>query len=138
MAFAKILRDDQTDINSNDIWRFAFHSDYKTLKIHKSGQTSATISAGNNNTTKTIIHSLGYEPNFFVYILKNGRLWETYGSTPCSLSSEIPSDIGNVGAYGYASVDNNNLYIEIELLGAATANNNEVFTIYYAIQLDQE
>ena len=138
MAFIKILRDDQTDINSNDIWRFAFHSDYKTLKIHKYGSTILTIPAGSPYGTKTIPHSLGYEPNFFVYIGYNGRVFETYGSTPASLE-EIPTSLSSTDqAYGYASVDSNNLYVDIDFLGSATVVNNETFTIYYSIQLDQE
>ena len=137
MANIKILKNTQHDINSTNIWRFAFHSDYKTLKIVQSGKTDVTLASGSTSVSKTIAHSLGYEPSFFVNILKNGKLWETYGATPCSLDDEILSNLGNTGAYGYASVDNNNLYVDIDLSGA-TPTNDELFTIEYIIFLDQE
>jgi hypothetical protein len=62
MAKLKILKQGETDITSNDIWRFSVHSDYPTQKIYASGQTTLTIPAGSNNGIKTIAHGLGYAP----------------------------------------------------------------------------
>jgi hypothetical protein len=62
MAKLKILKQGETDITSNDIWRFSVHSDYPTQKIYASGQTTLTIPAGSNDGIKTINHGLGYAP----------------------------------------------------------------------------
>jgi len=145
MAFLRILKEGETNINSTEIWRFAYHSDYPTLKIKTSGKQNAVMTAGTHQKSITIAHNLGYEPNFFVNIKYRGKLYESYGETQCSLDYEVPTTIPGGGgaysdtAYSYSSVDSNNLYVEIRLLwDGNNVTNNETFEVYYFIQLDEE
>ena len=71
MAKLKMLKTGETDINSADIWRFAFHSDYQAYKIITSGVTTVTSNKVGGNLgyygQVTIPHNLGYKPQSFIY-----------------------------------------------------------------------
>lgn len=143
MAHAKILKDGKTNINSTDISDFAFHSDYKTLKIHKTDNITVVAPANSTSVSKTIYHGLGYQPNIFVYVEYDGKLYEAYGGTTCAVDvpalyygSDWPQDM-----YAFVSMNTSNLYVEIEFLdqtGNTKLKYNTTFKIHYFIQLDQE
>ena len=143
MAHAKILKEGKTNINSTDVSDFAFHSDYKTLKIHNSGSVTVTWPACTDaGVSSTIYHGLGYVPNFFVYIEHAGKLYEIYGGSFCgdvelAFSDCSHYDTGKV--YAFASINSNNLYVDIVFAGGGFYMfNDEDFTIHYSIQLDEE
>jgi hypothetical protein len=81
MAVVKILKQGETDKESNDIWRFALHSDYPAQKVALFGQTTLKILSGNTFGTKAVVHSLGYAPIVFAmfqnysnrYVKVNGQ-----------------------------------------------------------------
>ena len=131
----KILKTGETNIDSTDIWRFAFHSSYKPLKIETKGTTTLTITAGNYSTSATIAHNLGYPPFVRVTVLKNSKLYEAYGWTPCGA---VNTDLGVLDTYSLISFDDTNLYIDLTLESEfAGVVSNESYEVRYKIQIDE-
>jgi len=75
MSKLKILKYGETDIESTDIWRFAFHSDYPTFKIATNGNDTFSIASGNNFGEKVVTHNLGYIPFVFAAVEYNSKLF---------------------------------------------------------------
>ena len=71
MAEKKILKKGQTNINSTDIWRFAFHSGYPTYKIIGQGALTLTANTPGGDlgyfAGGMVSHNLGYKPQSFVF-----------------------------------------------------------------------
>lgn len=90
MAKLKILKQGETDITSNDIWRFSVNSDYPSQKVYSSGQTTLTIPAGSNAGSATVNHSLGYAPTIMVMFGEsNGRFIKVFGHKAVSNYEQI-------------------------------------------------
>lgn len=141
MAKVKMLKTGETDIDSTDIWRFCFHSDYPTLKIALSGSQTFTIAAGNNYGEHVVTHNLGYRP---IYIANIGYSTRSY-QVPSNLTPLYNNDyiwVPNESLYDsiinfYSVIENNTLTI-----GASTADGENVvstqtYTAYWLILLDE-
>lgn len=132
----KILRSGQTDINSADIWRFAFHSGYQTFKIATSGSQEITMLAGTDRIEHTVSHNLGYAPMYFAHILKGSYSWQV----PFSYYPGVEIDAlggGTTPIQFYSFLDDANtlkigIYVPLDY-----ALNNESFTVNWLIMLDE-
>lgn len=142
MARARVLQQGKTNIETTDISDFAFHSDYPTLKIDQSDSNNIVMLANTSAIDIEITHNLGYQPNEFVFVKHNNKLFQIYGGDPCGIDIPLSFDGTPLGfngtAFGFASFDTTKLYVEILLLGGFTATNNQTFTVYHSIQLDEE
>lgn len=138
MAKVKILKEGETNISSTDIWRFAFHSDYKTFKIKSEGSQSFTIYSGTDEAHVDITHSLGYSPAYFSYI--------KYGSYSYPVQGDIfvyyddlylPANIGyDVAVRFYSFSDSTKLRIGAYFI-TSTATSNVSFEAKYKIMIDK-
>jgi len=84
MAVIKILKQGESDIESSDISKFAFHSDYPTLKIALQGTFTMTLnSLGGeyNEVTATVMHNLGYKPIVKLGAVIGSQAIEFHGMT---------------------------------------------------------
>lgn len=80
MAKARILKSGETNINSNEIWRFAMHSDYKCQKLGSSGSTNLVMPALSGYASGSIYHNFGYIPPFFCFVEHSGKGYEVIGN----------------------------------------------------------
>lgn len=138
MAVFKVLKTGQTDINSNDIWRFAIHSDYANVKIKFSGSHVFTMAAGSWDAFYVIPHNLGYIPIVFGWLERSGKIY------PCNLMTGIDDVKYDVGAFdicsvfAYCSADDTNVYIgaynKFPIDAPAYANYD--FTAHWRIAVD--
>lgn len=72
------------DVNTAPLEKMAFHSDYNTLKLFKSGSGSVSVSAATGSgfsvtsgkSTVEITHSLGYKPVFMCFHFS--PLWQEF------------------------------------------------------------
>lgn len=136
MAVFKILKEGETDIESTDISKFNFHSDFPTFKIELSGSHDITILAGQDEAAYDIIHNLNTEPIYFPYIQKGSLSRYVPGYLPISgVVVQGESDIADVSFYAIL-VDANTLRIGVYLpFDYALAN--ETFTVYWTIMIDE-
>jgi hypothetical protein len=138
MAKDKILKEGETDIDSADIWRFAFHSDYPTFKIKAEGESNFTISSGQQEAHADITHSLGYSPAYLAYIEYGGYVYPVQGDTfvfydEMYLSTTAGYDVA-VRFYSYT--DSSKLRIGAYFV-TSTSNANRTFTAHYKIMEDK-
>lgn len=111
MAVFKVLKEGQTDITSNDKWRFAIHSDCANVKIKYAGNANFTMLAGNWDAYYVIPHNLGYIPIVYGWLERSGKIY------PCNLLTGIDDVKYDAGAgdicsvFAYCSADANNVYI---------------------------
>lgn len=137
MAVFKILKDAYTDMTTTDIWKYVFHSGYPTFKVYASGSKSFTISAGSNEAHYDIAHNLGYEPFYFAHILK--------GSYSYQVPADMDSGIDVAAGGGWTSrirfytqlTDKNTLRIGAYTSDGLNVDNNESFTAYWIVCLDE-
>lgn len=141
MAKVKILKSGETDIDSTDIWRFIFHSDYTTFKIQSGGNQQFTIPAGQSYGEFTITHSLGYRPVYFANIKYGNYSFQVasaiapfYNGDYIYLENESGYDSI---IYFYSYVENNTLVIGASTLDGENLQNTATFTGYYIINLDE-
>jgi len=138
MAKFKILKTGETDIDSNDIWRFALHSDYPVYKIISQGtETLSTNTAGGAlgyYGQSVINHGLGYKPQSFVF-----ADFSSYPSYPGSTQIKVTDVTGWYIFYYNASflnvfqsIDENNLTLYIE-----APEYGKTLTFGYIITLDE-
>lgn len=101
MAKLKILKENETNIDSTDISKFAFHSDYPVFKIVNSGSAdfimheTYTIDDGAIDASYTYAHNLGYIPMVMGWLELAGNIY------PCNslISTQQYFDIGNPPTY---------------------------------------
>jgi hypothetical protein len=138
MPILKVLKSVETDIDSSDIWRFAFHSNYPTLKIATVGSQSFTIPAGNFMGETTIAHNLGYTPLYNANALFGTLSYPVSSATLPFPYIEVANESGWDSIISlYSFIDDTNLVI-----GAATSDGENVvstqtFTAYWIIFLDE-
>lgn len=139
MPKLKILKEGETDINSTDIWRFAFHSDYPVYKIISSGSANFTMFTGQWDAFYTIPHNLGYIPQVFGFLERSGKIY------PCNLFTGINDVFYDVGptdtctVFAYCSADDTNVYIGAynKIPVDAPAISDYVFKAHWRITVDE-
>ena len=138
MSVIKILKEGESDIDSNDIWRFSFHSDFPVFKIFDAGSHDITILANQTDAGYIISHNLGYLPIFFAFL--------KFGSITIPVFGYGDSGLYGVGikdVYG----DDTMIIVYTELtettlkIGVQSApygvKNNVTFTVSWMIMLDE-
>ena len=133
MAVFKILKLGETDIESNDIWRFALHSDFPAQKVAIFGQTTLKILSGNTYGSKALIHGLNYAPTVFAmfqnysnrYIKVNGHK-----------NSYRPVD-GEAQIYSIKSNSSQVLFNADPLPSTAPAGSDIDINVYYLILYEE-
>lgn len=138
MAKFKILKEGETDIDSTDIWRFAFHSDYPTFKIASGGSQEITLSSGNTEASHTIYHGLGYYPTFFAGIKYGSYYFPIQGYGIDFAITGLIDEYGDpMSIITYAfPYDSNNIRIGVESVPYASGYDYQ-FTAYWTIMLDE-
>lgn len=141
MPVIKVLKSGETDIDSTDIWRFAFHSGYPTLKIGSSGSASLSLTPGNFYSEHTVTHSLGYKPIYFANI--------QYGTTAYSVQAnttpfkqdayiEVMNEFGYTSIINfYSTVTDTQIIIGVSTADGANAAATISFTVYWTVYLDE-
>jgi len=136
MPVLKILQSGETNINSTDIFRFAFHSGYPTFKIGSVGSANFTITTGNDSAETTVTHNLGYEPIYFASVLKGTKSYQVPAWT--STDIEVPIQEGGNGAVAFYSIIDNANQIKIgAFLPYGHVASNQTFTASWIITLDE-
>lgn len=137
MAVFKILKPSYIDKDTTDIWKFIFHSKFPTFKIATSGNQIFTIPAGSNEAHHDVSHNLGYFPVYFANILKGLYSYQV----PADMNSgiEVASGGGGLSNIRFYTelIDNNTLRIGAYTADGANVDNNESFTAYWIITLDE-
>lgn len=136
MAKLKILKTGETDIESTDIWRFIFHSDYSTFKIATSGSQLFTISSGSDESHYDVVHNLGYEPIYFANILKNTKSYQVPADMDSGIDVASSSGTSRIRFYSQI-IDTNTIRIGAYTADGGTVTSNESFTSYWIINLDE-
>ena len=148
MPKLKILKQGETDINSTDIWRFAFHSEYPVYKIISSGSASMTMLAGEFQTSYTITHNLGYVPMVFGFVQEASV---TIGGTyfpgayiyPCNIPADLfvfNNDGGGTGTqfiYCYADETTMTIVVHNQLPVDYLSRYDCTFNVYWRIAVDE-
>lgn len=141
MAIVKMLKTGETDIDSTDIWRFAFHSGYPTLKIATSGSSSLSLTPGNFYAEYTAPHDLGYKPMYFANIQYGTRAYSVQANvTPISESGyvEVMNELGYTSIVNfYSTVTYNDLIIGVSTGDGENADETISFTVYWTVYLDE-
>lgn len=136
MAVLKILKAGETDPESTDISKFSFHSKYPTFKIAESGSQNITILAGQDAAHFDIVHNLNTEPIYFPYIKKGTTSKFVPGYLPISGTTvQGEFDVADVSYYAVLQ-DANTLRVGV-YLPYDYALNNETFTVYWTIMIDE-
>jgi len=138
MAKVKILKPGETDIESTDIWRFAFNSDYPTYKIKQSGSVTLTTQTVGGDLgyyhSATVAHGLGYVPQTFVFA--DFSAYPPYTGGTQIKKTDITGWIIFYydDSYFYVSqyADENNIYFYLE-----APESGKVLTFDYIITLDE-
>lgn len=125
MAKFRILRSNETDIESTDIWRFVAHEGYPTQKVAAQGQATVTIASGDTVGFVDIPHGLGYQPQCRVSVLNR----DGYVERICGAIEWF--DGSDFGYYTYGT-DGTNLTISVGYY-VGTAPADEYYTFYYII-----
>ncbi len=140
MARIKILKNGQTNINSNQIWRFALHSDYKCQKIARFGQASVTVpanSVGGSYWNSVIYHNLGYIPLFWCFVEHRGKGYETVGNYNPEINLEPVDPADPIRAGFDINATSSRLNIETFVLGWGENKYAENFRIRAYFILDE-
>ena len=136
-----MLKTGETDIDSPDIWRFAFHSDYPTLKIATSGSNSLSLTPGNFYSEHTVTHSLGYKPIYFANIQYGTRAYTVQATTtPVSESGyiEVMNELGWTSIINfYSTVTDTELLLGVSTGDGENADDTISFTVYWTVYLDE-
>lgn len=136
-----MLKVGETDIDSTDIWRFTFHSDYPTLKIATGGSQTFTINAGNSYGELEVVHSLGYKPFYLVNVYYGGKSYNVSATTiPFYAGSyiELPNTDGwdSIITF-YAYVSNSSLFVGASTADGLDLTSTATFTGYWTVHLDE-
>jgi len=139
MAVFKVLKEGETDIDSNDIWRFAIHSDYPNVKIKFSGSNNFTMLTGNYYAEYVIPHNLGYVPIVFGWVERSGKIY------PCNMLTGIDDvfydsgEFDTCSVFAYCSADDTNVYIGVhnKFPVDALAYDDYVFKAHWRIAVDE-
>ena len=125
---ARILKSGETNINSNDIWRFVLHEGYPTQKVSLSGKQTVSFSIGEEYKQVIITHNLGYVPKVKVSSeVSSGKVMRFSGS------EEFQEEDFSQRFYTY-TVSSTQLTITVGYyMGAPGARS---FEIYYVILRD--
>jgi len=137
MAKIKALKSGETDIESTDIWRFAFHSDYPTFKIATAGTQDVTILAGTSEIYLDITHGLGYKPIFFAFLKYGIETIPIFGDGSGIFDTGILDEHGDpTSIITYQTLSDTKLRLG---LYSAPYNllNNTTFTLSWIIALDE-
>lgn len=141
MAKFKILKDGETDIDSADIWRFAFHSDYPTWKISSAGSASISMTPGDYYAEYVVSHNLGYKPIYIANVQYGTRVYSAQAdANPINESGyiTIPNQGGgNSIIRFYSAVDDNDLMIGVYTADFGSASTTTNYTVYWTLFLDE-
>ena len=139
MAKLKILKTGETNIESTDIWRFCYHSDYSTFKIYAQGTFNMTLTpigdGSYNEVTNTLNHNLGYRPICFFHAVIGSQSIPFHGQT-------IFTNSGALDYYGdpadplLGSTINTN-DIDFRFIAPFDVQSSVTATINYIIMLDE-
>lgn len=121
MAKMKVLHEDETDINSPDIWRYTLHSDYRGLPITVKGSQAFTIPAGQVYNEITVNHNLGSNNIYLVNIEYGGFAYQVGASKTYFPLILVPCTFGDDVLQFYAQcIDADNLLIGAQMAGGDT------------------
>ena len=141
MAKYKILKAGETDIDSSDIWRFAFHSDHPTWKIGFQGSGTLTLPAGSTYAEYTINHNLGYKPFISPSVKFGAKTYKVYALTFSgqTVAGYHPGwGSGNYEVFFVTQFTDTQLKIGIALDdGYADPDNDVTVTVKWLIKLDE-
>lgn len=138
MALFRLLKSGETDIESEDIWRFSLHTRYPTYKIITQGTATLTANTAGGDlgyyAETTISHNLGYKPQSFVF-----ADFSSYPSYPGGTQIKVTDVTGwyqfyydDSTMYVVQYIDENNLTLRIE-----TPESGKSLTFGYLITLDE-
>ena len=137
MGKLKILKSGQTDIDSTDIWRFTFHSDYPTFKIFSSGTVDVTMLATTDEIYYDISHNLGYKPLFFAYLEYNNVTIPIFGDGSGIFDVSILDIYGDpTSIITYSTLSDTTLRLGL-LSTPYAVGSNTTFTLSWIIVLDE-
>lgn len=144
MAKLKILKQGETDITSNDIWRFAMHSDHKNQKVTEIFSTTLFLPAGsswlNGDYAEGVVtHNLGRYLAYYAEVFFNGKSYPVVGdaSPQIPLQPVDPDPLyGNVGAGFRITTDENNAYIECWATNFGETATDNTFEIRFRFIID--
>lgn len=133
----RILKTSETDIDSTDIWRFAFHSNYPTFKIATSGNHSLTVAKNSDYGYYDVTHSLGYYPVYFAFIKYGTKVYQVPAGWVTDI--EVSNDEGGTSIllFGAYMSDTNTLKFEVFTADGAGVASAKSFTVYWLIMLDE-
>lgn len=124
------------DVLTDEDFDMALTSKYPTYKVESEASGTFQINAGNAGLTVTDTHNLGYNPMFFGYIKKGNYTYVVTGDMDSGI--DVPSSSGTsrlrFQAYHGSS---NNVKLRVYTADSAGVSNNESFTFYFLIMLDQ-
>lgn len=141
MGKFRVLRDDypDTDMESQDFYKFAMHEGKQSNKIAFYDEVSFTMTAGSDHASAVIPHNLGYTPVVHPTIKYGTKGFPFMGVFMPQI--EVPSDDSG---FGYELIiffvlwDATNVTIDAYTSLFGTVKNNETFTLEAYIMLDEQ
>lgn len=124
------------DVLTDADFDMALTSKFSTYKVESTASGTFNISAGNAGVTITATHNLGYNPMFFGYIKKGDYTYVVVGDMDSGIDVATDSGTSRIRFQAYhGSV--NNVKLRAYTADSAGVTNNEPFTFYFLIMLDQ-
>lgn len=139
MAVVKILKEGETNIDSTDIWRFNFYSDFPTFKIAEKGSHEISIQTGNTadaGSAYVILHELGYKPIFFAWIEYDGKSYPIYGEGDSQIKGILDEYGDETMIVVYTELDTDNLTIGV-YSAPYGVQSTKSFIIRWLIMIDE-